>query len=413
LTGRKFIAPECGTAAGDEETAMIRKIEELDLRDKTVFLRVDFNVPIDQGTITETHRIESALPTIRLILERARKVIIASHLGRPDGKVVTKFSLAPVREYLERALRQPVVMAPDCIGADVEGLARDPGHRILLLENLRFHKEEEKNDPAFSRSLAALADVYVDDAFGAAHRAHASIAGMANFFTQKGAGLLLQKELDYLSRVLSKPDAPFVTILGGAKVSDKIGVIRNLLPKVNALLIGGGMAYTFLKAKGVDIGNSLLESDKIALAEELMKAAADRGVSLLLPVDHITGDTDKKNPMAGASQIPPDRIGLDIGPKTVARFIDEIRRAKMVLWNGPVGLFEVEPYSQGSRALAQALAECHPRLVSIIAGGDTVAAVMAAGVADKITHLSTGGGATLEFLEGRELPGIRALEVAA
>jgi len=392
---------------------MIRKIEELDLRDKTVFLRVDFNVPIDQGKITETHRIESALPTIRLILERARKVIIASHLGRPDGKVVPKFSLAPVRDYLQNTLRQPVVMAPDCIGADVEGLARDASHRILLLENLRFHKEEEKNDPAFSRSLAALADVYVDDAFGAAHRAHASIAGMANFFTQKGAGLLLQKELDYLSRVLSKPDAPFVTILGGAKVSDKIGVIRNLLPKVNALLIGGAMAYTFLKAKGVDIGKSLLESDKIALAEELMKAAADRGVSLLLPVDHVTGDTDKKNPMAGASQIPPDRIGLDIGPKTVARFIDEIRRAKMVLWNGPVGLFEVEPYSQGSRALARALAECHPRLVSIIAGGDTVAAVTAAGVADKITHLSTGGGATLEFLEGRELPGIRALEVAA
>jgi phosphoglycerate kinase len=413
LNGRKFVVPACGAPAGDEETAMIRKIEELDLHDKTVFLRVDFNVPIDQGTITETHRIESALPTIRLLLERARKVIIASHLGRPDGKVVTKFSLAPVRDYLQNTLHQPVVMAPDCIGADVEGLARDAGHRILLLENLRFHKEEEKNDPAFSRSLAALADVYVDDAFGAAHRAHASIAGMANFFTQKAAGLLLQKELDYLSRVLSKPDAPFVTILGGAKVSDKIGVIRNLLPKVNALLIGGGMAYTFLKAKGVDIGKSLLESDKIALAEELMKAAADRGVSLLLPVDHVTGDTDKKNPMAGASQIPPDRMGLDIGPQTVAQFIDEIRKAKMVLWNGPVGLFEVEPYSQGSRALAQALAENRSRLVSIIAGGDTVAAVTAAGVADKITHLSTGGGATLEFLEGRELPGIRALEVAA
>jgi phosphoglycerate kinase len=413
LNGRKFITAECGTAAGDEETAMIRKIEELDLRDKTVFLRVDFNVPIDQGQITETHRIESALPTIRLILERARKVIIASHLGRPDGKVVTKFSLAPVRDYLQNTLHQPVVMAPDCIGADVEGLARDPGHRILLLENLRFHKEEEKNDPAFSRSLAALADVYVDDAFGAAHRAHASIAGMANFFTQKAAGLLLQKELDYLSRVLSKPDAPFVTILGGAKVSDKIGVIRKLLPKVNALLIGGGMAYTFLKAKGVDIGKSLLESDKITLAGELMKEAADRGVSLLLPVDHVTGDTDKKNPMAGASQIPPDRMGLDIGPQTVAQFIDEIRKAKMVLWNGPVGLFEVEPYSQGSRALAQALAENRSRLVSIIAGGDTVAAVTAAGVADKITHLSTGGGATLEFLEGRELPGIKALEVAA
>ena len=391
---------------------MIRKIDELDLHDKTVFLRVDFNVPIDQGKITETHRIESALPTIRLILERARKVVIASHLGRPDGKVVAKFSLAPVRDYLERSLGQSVVMAPDCIGADVERLAREPSHRILLLENLRFHREEEKNDPAFSQSLAALADVYVDDAFGAAHRAHASIAGMAAFFKEKAAGLLLQKELDYLSRVLSKPESPFVTILGGAKVSDKICVIRNLLPKVNTLLIGGGMAYTFLKAKGVDIGRSLIESDKIALAEALMKDAAERGVSLHLPLDHVTGDADKRNPVVGATQIPPDRMGLDIGPKTVAQFTDEIHKAKMVLWNGPVGLFEVEPYSQGSRALALALVESHPQLVSIIAGGDTVAAVTAAGVADKITHLSTGGGATLEFLEGRELPGIKALEVA-
>jgi phosphoglycerate kinase len=294
----------------------------------------------------------------------------------------------------------------------VERLARDPNHRIVLLENLRFHKEEEKNDPGFSRSLAALADVYIDDAFGAAHRAHASIAGMATFFQEKGAGLLLQKELDYLSRVLSQPDAPFVTILGGAKVSDKIGVIRNLLPKVNTLLIGGGMAYTFLNAKGVEIGRSLIESDKVGLAGALMKEATDRGVSLLLPVDHVTGDAEKKKPIVGSTQIPSDRMGLDIGPKTVAQYSDEIRKAKMVLWNGPVGLFEVEPYSHGSRALALTLAETYPRIVSIIAGGDTVAAVTAAGVADKITHLSTGGGATLEFLEGRELPGIKALEVA-
>lgn len=392
---------------------MIRKLEEMDLRGKTVFLRVDFNVPIEQGKITESHRIESALPTVRLILERARKVVIASHLGRPDGKVVAKFSLAPVRDYLERALGEPVVMAPDCIGVEVERLARETGHRVLLLENLRFHKEEEKNDPAFSRALASLADVYVDDAFGAAHRAHASIAGMANYIGQKGAGLLMQKELDYLSRALSRPEAPFVAILGGAKVSDKIGVIRNLFPKINALLIGGAMAYTFLRAQGIETGNSLVESDKISLAEALIKEAADRKVSMVLPVDHVTGDAEKKNPVAGGSRIPPDRMGLDIGPKTVALFVEEIRKAKMVLWNGPVGLFEVEPYSQGSRALAQALAENHSRLVSIIAGGDTVAAVTAAGVADKITHLSTGGGATLEFLEGRELPGIKALEVAA
>ena len=393
------------------ELIMIKSVAELDLRDKTVFLRVDFNVPIDQGKITEPHRIESALPTIRLILERANKLVIASHLGRPDGKIVPKYSLAPVREYLENALKQPVVLAPDCIGSEVERLVRDPAQQVVLLENLRFHKEEEKNDPHFSQSLAALADVYIDDAFGAAHRAHASIAGMAKFFkTSKGAGLLLKKELDYLSRVLLHPDKPFVTILGGAKVSDKIGVIRNLLTRVDTLLIGGGMAYTFLKARGVEVGKSLLESDKISLARELMKEAKEHGVTLLLPVDHVTGDAEKKNPQIAETQIASDRMGLDIGPKTVAQFSDEIRDAKMVLWNGPVGLFEIEPYSQGSRALANVLAETSSRVVSIIAGGDTVAAVTATGVADRITHLSTGGGATLEFLEGRDLPGIKALE---
>jgi phosphoglycerate kinase len=389
---------------------MIRKAEELDLRGKTVFLRVDFNVPIDQGKIMEPHRIESALPTIRLMLERAHKLVIASHLGRPDGKVVPKYSLAPVRDDLETLLQQPVVLAPDCIGREVERIVRDPTHRVVLLENLRFHKEEEKNDAGFSQALASLADVYIDDAFGAAHRAHASIVGMTAFFRSKGAGLLLQKELDYLSRVLFNPEKPFVTILGGAKVSDKIGVIRNLLPKINTLLVGGGMAYTFLKAKGIEIGNSLVENDKLGLAQELIKAAAEHGVALVLPVDHVTGDAAKKNAAVADTQIPPHRMGLDIGPKTVAQFSDEIRRARMVLWNGPVGLFEVEPYNQGSRALARILAETHSRLVSIIAGGDTVAAVTAAGVAAKITHLSTGGGATLEFLEGKELPGIKALE---
>ncbi|HTN71396.1 MAG TPA: phosphoglycerate kinase [Methylomirabilota bacterium] len=376
-----------------------------------VFLRVDFNVPVHQGKITEPHRIESTLPTIRLILRRAKKVVIASHLGRPDGKVVPQYSLAPVREHLEQSLKQPVVLAPDCVGTEVEWLVRDSYHRIILLENLRFHKEEEKNDANFARSLASLADVYIDDAFGAAHRAHASISGMAAFFREKGAGLLLQKELDYLSRVLSSPDKPFVTILGGAKVSDKIGVIRNLLPKVNTLLIGGGMAYTFLKATGIDIGMSLVENDKIQLAGELLHEAASHRVSMLLPIDHITGDSKKENSMVTDGQIPADRMGLDIGPKTVQQFTEEIRQAKMVLWNGPVGLFEVEPYHQGSRALAQTLADNFPRLVSIIAGGDTVAAVTSAGVQDKITHLSTGGGATLEFLEGKILPGIEALEV--
>jgi phosphoglycerate kinase len=389
---------------------MIRKLADLDLRGKSVFLRVDFNVPIDQGKITEPHRINSALPTIRFIVERARKVVIASHLGRPDGKVVPKYSLAPVRAHLEHALQQPVILAPDCVGAEVQRIVQDDNNRVVLLENLRFHKEEEKNDRGFSHALASLADVYVNDAFGAAHRAHASIAGIAAFFKDKAAGLLLQKELDYLTPILSNPEKPFVTILGGAKVSDKIGVIKNLLPKVNALLIGGGMSYTFLSGEGLQIGRSLVEQDKIRLAVEILKEAAALGVKVLLPVDHVTGDAEKKNPETCQGQIPADRLGLDIGPKTVELFADEIRRAKTVLWNGPVGLFEIPPYDQGSRALTKTLAENHPRVISIIAGGDTVAAVTAARVEAKITHLSTGGGATLEFLEGRELPGIKALE---
>lgn len=389
---------------------MIRRVEDLDLRDKTVFLRVDFNVPIEQGRITETHRIESALPTILLILDRAKKLVIASHLGRPDGKVVPKYSLRPVRDHLEQSLKQPVLLAPDSIGPEVERMVRDPSQHLVLLENLRFHKEEESNDIAFSKALASLADVYVDDAFGAAHRAHASISGMAAFFKQKGAGLLLHKELDYLSRLLFSPEKPFVTILGGAKVSDKIGVIKNLLPKVNTLLIGGGMAYTFLKAKGIDIGKSLVEADKVPLARELLTQAAEQGVSTFLPVDHNTGDSERKNPTICTGNIPADRMGLDIGPQTIAQFSQELKQARMALWNGPVGLFEVEPYSKGSQALAQTLAEGYPDLVSVIAGGDTVAAVTAAGVAARITHLSTGGGATLEFLEGKELPGIKALK---
>lgn len=391
---------------------MIRKIEELDLRDKTVFLRVDFNVPLDQGKITEPHRIDSALPTIRWVTERAGKLIIASHLGRPDGKIVAKYSLAPVQAHLQATLKKPVLLAPDCIGPEVEKVVRDPRQRIILLENLRFHKEEEQNDPAFARALASLAEVYINDAFGAAHRAHASTAGMAAYFKEKAAGLLLQKELDYLSRVLGRPEKPFVMILGGAKVSDKIGVIRNLLPKVSAILIGGGMAYTFLKANGVEVGRSLVENDKISLAREIMNEASANGVTVLLPLDHVTGDADKKNPLVAEVQIRSDRMGLDIGPKTTERFSAEIGKARMVLWNGPVGLFEVPPYDAGSRALAQVLAAKFPNLVSIIAGGDTVAAVTASGVASQISHLSTGGGATLEFLEGRELPGIKALEVA-
>ncbi len=392
---------------------MICGIDQIDTTGKTVFLRVDFNVPLDKGKITEPHRIESAVPTIRLILDKSKKVIIASHLGRPGGRKDPKFSLAPVREYLEKSLSQTVVLAPDCVGSETEELARDPNSRIVLLENLRFHPEEEKNDAIFSRALASLADVYVNDAFGAAHRAHASTAGMAAFFEIKAAGLLLQRELDYLSRVLTGPEKPFIAILGGAKVSDKIGVIKNLLPKLDALLVGGGMAYTFLKANGINIGRSLIEQDKISVAKELMTDAVKHGVKVLLPTDHLTGDENKENSSTSDVNIPEGRIGLDIGPRTTDRFIEEIGRSKTVLWNGPVGLFEVEPFDQGSKALAQALAAHRSDIVSIVAGGDTVAAVTAAGVADHITHLSTGGGATLEFLEGRELPGIKALEKTA
>jgi phosphoglycerate kinase len=392
---------------------MIRKLGDVDLNGKAVFLRVDFNVPIANGKVTEPHRIDSALPTIRFILERAKKVIIASHLGRPDGKVVARYSLAPVRNNLQQSLNKPVVLAPDCIGAATEQIVRDEHDRVVLLENLRFHKEEEKNDREFSRALASLGEVYVNDAFGAAHRAHASISGMTEFFTVKAAGKLMQKELDYLGPILTAPDQPFVMILGGAKVSDKIGVIKNLLPKVTALLIGGGMAYTFLKSQGIEVGRSLVEDDKLSLAAELVAESSRRGIKLVLPVDHITGDTEKKNPQMAERSIAPDRMGLDIGPKTSALFVNEIKNAKLVLWNGPVGLFEVPPYDQGSRTIAGSLAENFPRVTSVIAGGDTVAAVSAAGVAEKVTHLSTGGGATLEFLEGRELPGIKALENGA
>jgi phosphoglycerate kinase len=387
---------------------MIRKLNELDLAGKRVFVRADFNVPIQQGRITETHRIESTLPTLRFVLGKAEKVLIASHLGRPGGKKDPQWSLAPVRDALEKLLSSPVTLAPDCVGGEVDALARNPDRRIILLENLRFHKEEEKNEPGFSRQLASLAEVYVNDAFGAAHRAHASTAGMAEFVREKGAGLLLQKELDYLGKLLGSPEKPFIAILGGAKVSDKIGVIKNLMPKLDGLLIGGGMAYTFLKARGIAVGRSLVEEAHVQLARELIAQAAKSGTALLLPVDHVAAEGRDKNPIATGESIPENLMGLDIGPKTRALFIRELRKAKMVLWNGPVGLFEEKNFSGGTIDVARALADSGA--VVVVAGGDTVAAVMAAGVEKRITHLSTGGGATLEFLEGKKLPGIEALE---
>ena len=387
---------------------MIRRLEELEIAGKRVFLRADFNVPVRKGRITETHRIESTLPTLRFLLAKAGKLLIASHLGRPGGKKDPEWTLAPVRDHLAQALSCAVTLAPDCVGSEVEALAQDPTHKVVLLENLRFHKEEEANDPAFSQALASLAEVYVNDAFGAAHRAHASTAGMAKFFREKGAGILLYKELDYLGRILSGPERPFIAILGGAKVSDKIGVMKNLIPKMDRLLIGGAMAYTFLKAKGVAVGRSLIDEERVALARDLIHQAESLGIPLFLPIDHIAAEETKKNPVTVDGSIPPNLLGLDIGPKTISQFIQEIRKARMILWNGPVGLFEEEQFSQGTRSIARALAD-HDA-ISIVAGGDTVAAVMQAGVEKKITHLSTGGGATLEFLEGKGLPGILALE---
>jgi len=390
---------------------MIRKLKDLDLAGKRVFVRADFNVPIERGRITEMHRVESTLPTLRFVLEKAKKLLIASHLGRPGGKSDPQWSLAPVREALEKLLSSPVALAPDSVGPEVEAMARDPRRRIVLLENLRFHKEEEKNDPGFAQKLAALAEVYVNDAFGAAHRAHASTAGMAQYAREKCAGLLLQKELDYLGRLLGAPERPFVAVLGGAKVSDKIGVIKNLMPKLDGLLIGGGMAYTFLKAKGISIGRSLVEETHVGLARELIAQAANAKMTLLLPVDHVAAEGRDKNPVAAGESIPDNLMGLDIGPKTRALFIRELRKAKIVLWNGPVGLFEEKNFSVGTIDIARALADSGA--VVVVAGGDTVAAVMEAGVAERMAHLSTGGGATLEFLEGKKLPGIEALEVEA
>jgi phosphoglycerate kinase len=392
---------------------MIRTVDELDLKDKRVFVRVDFNVPLRDGKITETHRIDETLPTLRLVLTKAKKVIVASHLGRPRGKKQPIWSLTPVRDHLERSLSCPVILAPDCIGSEVEALVRDRRQsKVILLENLRFHQGEEANDPIFSKSLATLADAYVNDAFGAAHRAHASTSGMVKFFQEKGAGLLFKKELEYLGRILTSPERPLVALLGGAKVSDKIGVLQNLIQKVDSLLVGGGMAYTFLKSRGTPIGKSMVEEDRVPVASELTARSERRKVCLLLPTDHVTAENIEgdREPIITEDKIPADSIGLDIGPKTIARFIAEIRKAKMVLWNGPMGLFEQERFSHGTSSIAKALAECEA--ISIVAGGETVAAVKQAGVGDKMNHLSTGGGAALEFLEGKNLPGIQALEVS-
>src|SRR3954468_1048121 len=395
-------------------------VRDLDLKNKRVFMRVDFNVPLDEhGRVTDDTRIVETLPTIDYALQHRAHVILASHLGRPKGKPNPKMSLRPVAEHLRILLDQRksrdcnVGFSPDCVGWEAEEMVKklEPG-QVLLLENLRFHPEEEANDENFAKSLAKFADVYVNDAFGAAHRAHASTVGITKFVSKSAAGLLMEKELQYLGKVLANPGRPFVAILGGAKVSDKIEVIRNLLPKVDALLIGGAMAYTFMKAQGRDTGKSLVEDDKLDLARKLLADAKAKGLKFLLPVDDVIADKIEASAQVtqvdASAPIPSSKMGLDIGPKTRKLYADEIAKAKTILWNGPMGVFEVGPFATGTVAIAQAVAN-NRAATSIVGGGDSVAAVHQAGVADKITHISTGGGASLEFLEGKKLPGVEAL----
>jgi phosphoglycerate kinase len=383
-------------------------IRDLDLAGKRVFIRVDFNVPLAPGgqEITSDKRIKASLPTIRYALEKGAAVILASHLGRPKGKPNPEMSLKPAALRLAELLGKPVAMAPNCVGPAVVAMLPKPGE-VLLLENLRFHPEEEKNDPEFSKQLAALCDVYVNDAFGSAHRAHASTVGMIAYVKQAAAGLLMDKEIEYLTKAVKNPARPCVAILGGAKVSDKIEVIQNLMKVVDRLMIGGAMAYTFLRARGEGTGKSLVEEDKIGLARELM---AEAGSKLMLPVDHVVAAEMK----AGVNtqmvdRVPDGMMGLDIGPKTIEAFEKVIAGAKTVIWNGPMGVFEMPPFDKGTVALAKAVAASGA--ISVVGGGDSEKAIKSAGVSDKISHISTGGGASLEFLGGIELPGVAALEI--
>ena len=396
-------------------------IRDLDLNNKYLFIRVDFNVPLsdDGQEILDDTRIKETLPTIEYALRHHAKVIVASHLGRPKGKPNPKYSLRPIvdrlRTLLDHAIGESINVAfsPDCVGEIAQELARKlESRQVLLLENLRFHAGEEANDPAFAKQLASLCNVYVNDAFGSAHRAHASTEGITHFVSQSAAGLLMEKELNYLGKALEAPEKPFVAILGGAKVSDKIEVIHSLLGKVDALLIGGGMAYTFLKAKGQDVGKSLVEADKLDVAKKALKESKAKGVRFLLPIDHVLADkfaADANTQIFdGEGPFPAEWMALDIGPATVELFATEIARARTVLWNGPMGVFEMPAFAHGTTGVAEALA-ANAAAITIVGGGDSVSAVKQAGVADKIKHISTGGGASLEFLEGKRLPGVEAL----
>lgn len=389
-----------------------KTLKDVDVKGKKVLMRVDFNVPLDENqNVTDDTRIVKALPSIKHIVDNGGKLILMSHAGRPKGKVVESMRLRPAGELLSKLIGQDVVILSDCIGDDVEAaVAKLEDGQVALLENLRFYKEETDNDVDFAKKLASLGDVYVNDAFGAAHRAHASTEGAAKCFDTKVAGFLMEKELKYLIGALGEPKKPFVAILGGAKVSDKIKVINNLLKKVDTLLIGGGMAYTFLKAQGIPVGDSLLEEDYVELAQNILKEAEAKGVNFMLPVDHVVASdlaNDIDTDIVPVDGIAADKKGLDIGPETIKQYCDAIKTSQTVVWNGPMGCFEFEPFKDGTFALAHALADSDA--LSIVGGGDSVSAINKSGLGDKVTHISTGGGASLELLEGKELPGVVVL----
>jgi phosphoglycerate kinase len=387
-------------------------IDQLPISERRVFIRVDFNVPLTgKSEISDDTRIREALPTIRYAVEKKAKVILASHLGRPKGKADPKLSLKPAAKRLEELLKKPVSLAPDCVGPAVEEqVSRLSSGEVMLLENLRFHIEEEKNAPAFARALAELAEVYVNDAFGSSHRAHASVVGMVSHFAHKGIGFLMHKEIEALSRLWTDPERPFVVILGGAKVSDKIGLMRGLLPRANAIAIGGAMAYTVQLAQGIPIGKSAVEAGKVEEVKEFLKESTQRGVKVLLPKDHIAVDELKSGAsytVTPGQEILEDKVGVDIGPQTIESFSSAVRPARTIFWNGPMGVFEIAPFDRGTRAVAEAVAQSEA--FSVAGGGDTVSALKQAGLAAKVSHISTGGGASLEFLENGDLPGIAVL----
>jgi len=390
-------------------------IRDLELSGKRVFIRADFNVPLANGKVEDDTRIRATLPTLKLAIDRDARLVLASHLGRPKGKPESKYSLAPVAERLKELLGKPVIFASDCVGEQPESRSKAlKNGQVLLLENVRFHAEEEQNDEAFSRQLAALCDgIYVDDAFGSAHRAHASVVGITKFVRQAAAGLLMEQELEYLGKALTNPERPFLAILGGAKVSDKIEVIQNLIKIADTILIGGAMAYTFFRAKGFTTGKSLVEEDKIDLALMLLGEAVERGCRIVLPVDHVLARSTEEGAqtqITGVQGTPSDWMGLDIGPKTIELFRKEISAARTIVWNGPLGMFEKPAFARGTMEIARAVADATAKgATSIVGGGDSVAAIEQAGLADRISHISTGGGASLEFLAGRKLPGVEAL----